>query len=131
MADPSITSYICLFSLNPIFTFIKFDPDEYAAVIIKFKPASDMKQVTISIFGTGSDIITGAETLKEIVFAYNIFNKFIDLHRDSIKVTHTPRANTNQFDYICGYKICDLIKYLERKGVQSWFDATTNEPIKL
>ena len=51
---------------------VSFEPDRYSAVKIKFKPAEDMKEITTSIFGTGKIIITGAETLKEIVFAYNL-----------------------------------------------------------
>jgi TATA-box binding protein (TBP) (component of TFIID and TFIIIB) len=53
---------------------VSFNPDRYSAVKIKFKPRPDMKQVTASVFSTGKIIVTGAETLKEIVFAYDILN---------------------------------------------------------
>ncbi len=118
-----------IFGKNPLF-YVDFNPDEYAAVVIKFKPASDMKQVTVGIFSSGSVNLTGAETLKEIVFAYNIITKFIDAHKD-IKVKYNPRKNTNQFDYICGYRVTDIIKYLKEKGVESWFTTKTNEQLLL
>src|SRR6056300_1897569 len=57
---------------------VSFEPDRYSAVKIKFKPAQDMKEITCSIFSTGKIIITGAETLKEIAFAYNIINQHIN-----------------------------------------------------
>ena len=57
---------------------VSFEPDRYSAVKIKFKPSEDMKEITTSIFSTGKIIITGAETLKEIAFAYNIINNHIN-----------------------------------------------------
>jgi TATA-box binding protein (TBP) (component of TFIID and TFIIIB) len=53
---------------------VSFNPDRYSAVKIKFKPGPDMKQVTASVFSTGKIIVTGAETLKEIAFAYDMLN---------------------------------------------------------
>jgi hypothetical protein len=53
---------------------VSFNPDRYSAVKIKFRPQNDMKQVTASVFSTGKIIVTGAETLKEIAFAYDILN---------------------------------------------------------
>ena len=53
---------------------VSFNPERYSAVKIKFKPRPDMKQVTASVFSTGKVIVTGAETLREIVFAYDILN---------------------------------------------------------
>jgi TATA-box binding protein (TBP) (component of TFIID and TFIIIB) len=61
-------------STNPMFD-VSFNPERYSAVKIKFKPRPDMKQVTASVFSTGKVIVTGAETLREIVFAYDILNK--------------------------------------------------------
>ncbi len=69
-----------------IFRSVEFNPDRYSAVKIKFRPAEDMKAVVVSIFGTGSVIITGARTLKEIVFAYNIINHHIITHREKLLV---------------------------------------------
>jgi hypothetical protein len=61
-------------SQAPMFD-VSFNPERYSAVKIKFKPRPDMKQVTASVFSTGKVIVTGAETLREIVFAYDILNK--------------------------------------------------------
>jgi TATA-box binding protein (TBP) (component of TFIID and TFIIIB) len=55
--------------------YVSFNPSSYSAVKIKFKPRPNMKQVTASVFSTGKIIVTGAETLKEIVFAYDILNQ--------------------------------------------------------
>ena len=55
-----------------------FNPDRYSAVKIKFRPQNDMKQVTASVFSTGKIIVTGAETLKEIAFAYDILNTYLE-----------------------------------------------------
>jgi hypothetical protein len=60
-------------SHTPMFE-VSFNPERYSAVKIKFKPRPDMKQVTASVFSTGKVIVTGAETLREIVFAYDILN---------------------------------------------------------
>jgi len=60
-------------SKNQMFE-VSFKPERYSAVKIKFKPRPDMKQVTASVFSTGKVIVTGAETLREIVFAYDILN---------------------------------------------------------
>lgn len=53
---------------------VSFNPDRYSAVKIKFQPRPNMKQVTASVFSTGKVIVTGAETLQEIVFAYDVLN---------------------------------------------------------
>ena len=66
---------------------VSFEPDRYSAVKIKFKPSEDMKEITCSIFSTGKIIITGAETLKEIAFGYNIINQHISECK-SILVSH-------------------------------------------
>ena len=116
-----------LFGENKIFTSVTFDPDRYSAVKIKFKPAEDMKQVTASIFSTGKIIVTGAETLKEIAFAYNVINQHIHTHKDQIKVSKT--VNTDVFDTVYGYNIDDCIKYVMEKGYTPWNFTRTNVPI--
>src|SRR6056300_95334 len=72
---------------NDIFK-VSFEPDRYSAVKIKFRPANDMKEITCSIFSTGKIIITGAETLKEIAFAYNIINQHINENPTSVYPEH-------------------------------------------
>jgi TATA-box binding protein (TBP) (component of TFIID and TFIIIB) len=116
-----------VFSENPVFTSVTFDPDRYSAVKIKFKPAADMKQVTTSIFSTGKIIVTGAETLKEIAFAYNIINHHINMHKDVVKVSKT--AVTDVFETMYGYKVEECIKHLEKEGYSPWHFTRVNAPI--
>jgi TATA-box binding protein (TBP) (component of TFIID and TFIIIB) len=110
---------------NDIFK-VSFEPDRYSAVKIKFKPAHDMKEITCSIFSTGKIIITGAETLKEIAFAYNIINQHIN-ENPQIRVSHTEE--TDVFDVYLGYKCEPFIKKLREKGFESWMKTITNRQI--
>ena len=116
-----------IFFENKMFTDVEFNPDNYSAVKIKFKPAEDMKEVTTSIFSTGKIIVTGAETLKEIAFAYNIINQHINSHKEQIKVSKT--VITDVFDTVYGYNIEDCIKYVTEKGYTPWNFTRTNAPI--
>jgi TATA-box binding protein (TBP) (component of TFIID and TFIIIB) len=106
---------------------VTFDPDRYSAVKIKFKPAENMKQVTTSIFSTGKIIVTGAETLKEIAFAYNVINQHIYANRMAIKVTKT--TNIDVFDMVYGYNIDDCISHILKKGYTPWHFTRSNVPI--
>ena len=80
---------------------IDFNPDRYSAVKIKFRSMADGKQVTASIFSTGSIIITGAERFEEVCQAY--------IYIVSTLVKHTSRVYTSKitssknFDYFMGY----------------------------
>ena len=105
---------------------VSFEPDRYSAVKIKFKPAEDMKEITCSIFSTGKIIITGAETLKEIAFAYNIINQHIN-ENPNIRVSKTEE--TDIFDIFLGYRCEPLIKKLREKGFESWMQTITNRQI--
>lgn len=111
---------------NKLFN-VTFDPDRYSAVKIKFKPASDMKQVTVSIFGTGKIIMTGAETLREIAYSYNIINKHILSNADKIKVAKTSTIET--FNIFSGYEIDKLIPKLNQMGFRPWEFLTSNQQI--
>jgi len=113
------------FSASSIFT-VSFEPDRYSAVKLKFKPAADMKQITASIFSTGKIIVTGAETLKEIVYAYNIINHHINSN-PLIKVQKTE--DIELFDIVLGYKITDWVPRLRKQGIQSWAYTATNNKI--
>jgi TATA-box binding protein (TBP) (component of TFIID and TFIIIB) len=94
---------------------VTFNPDRYSAVKIKFRPQEDMKQVTASVFSTGKIIVTGAETLKEIVFAYDILNTYL---RD---MTYDPtafqalldRADPETFDQVRDACIDASVYYLK------------------
>lgn len=105
---------------------VSFEPDRYSAVKIKFKPAEDMKEITTSIFGTGKIIITGAETLKEIVFAYNIINCHIN-ECPTIRVSKVHVEDL--FNVFSGYKIEDAVKKIKSLGFESWTNTITNRQI--
>lgn len=105
---------------------VSFEPDRYSAVKIKFKPAHEMKEITCSIFSTGKIIITGAETLKEIAFAYNIINQHIN-ENPEIRVSRTE--DTDVFDVFLGYKCDSFVKHLKSKGFESWMRTITNRQI--
>ena len=114
------------FGADPMFN-VTFDPDRYSAVKIKFKPALDMKQVTTSIFSTGKIIVTGAETLKEIAYAFNIINQHMlaspDVKTDKVL---TPDV----FGVFMGYQVDDFIKYLDKNNVKPWTFIKSNFKIK-
>ena len=105
---------------------VSFEPDRYSAVKVKFKPAEDMKEITTSIFSTGKIIITGAETLKEIVFAYNIINHHIN-DCPGIRVSKTEIVDT--FEIFSGYKIVDAVEKLQSLGFKSWSQTIINRQI--
>ena len=85
-----------------------------------------MKEITTSIFSTGKIIITGAETLKEIAFAYNIINQHIN-EEPSIRVS--PTVETDVFDIFLGYKCKPMIENLKKKGFESWIKTIHNRQI--
>ena len=105
---------------------VSFELDRYSAVKIKFKPAGDMKEITTSIFGTGKIIITGAETLKEIVFAYNIINQHIN---DCPAIRVSKVDVSDDFNEYFGYNMNDSIKKIKEMGVESWTNTITNRQI--
>jgi TATA-box binding protein (TBP) (component of TFIID and TFIIIB) len=108
---------------------VSFEPDRYSAVKIKFKPSEDMKEITTSIFSTGKIIITGAETLKEIAFAYMIINNHIN-ENENIRVKAVPEADKDVFDIFLGYRCGPMVERLRSKGFKSWMCTTTNHRIK-
>jgi TATA-box binding protein (TBP) (component of TFIID and TFIIIB) len=110
---------------NDIFK-VSFEPDRYSAVKIKFKPAHDMKEITCSIFSTGKIIITGAETLKEIAFGYNIINQHIN-ENPRIRVSRT--TDTDVFDIFLGYRCDPFVKVLKERGFESWMKTISNRQI--
>ncbi len=110
---------------NDIFK-VSFEPDRYSAVKIKFKPAHDMKEITCSIFSTGKIIMTGAETLKEIAFGYNIINQHIN-ENPRIRVSRT--TETDVFDIFLGYRCDPFVKVLKERGFESWMKTISNRQI--
>ena len=107
---------------------VTYNPERYSAVLIKFKPAADMKQITASIFSTGKIIITGAQTLKEIVFAYNIINRMIFENKDTIKTEKSEESDL--FGIFLGYKIPELVEFLKNKNMSSWKLTRSNNKIE-
>lgn len=105
---------------------VSFEPDRYSAVKIKFKPSEDMKEITTSIFSTGKIIITGAETLKEIAFAYNIINQHIN-DEGSIRVSKTE--SEDMFNIFSGYDVDESVKKIKSLGFSSWMNTIENRQI--
>jgi hypothetical protein len=122
--DVNVIKVIEHFSSSPIFN-VTFEPDKYSAVKIKFKPAQDMKEVTVSIFGTGKVIITGAETLQEIALAYNTIVQHINAHKADIKVSKNP-WNCRVF---MGYDFADWIPTLEKLNTKPWTFSRINKAV--
>ena len=106
-----------------------FEPDRYSAVKVKFRPSADMKEITTSIFSTGKIIITGAETLKEIAFAYNIIISHILEHKKSILTTDVDPIKKEVFDRASGYSINQIIESANGLGHKSWVDTIKNKQI--
>jgi len=116
------------FSKYPDVFKVSFEPDRYSAVKVKFQPAQDMKEITTSIFGTGKIIITGAETLKEIAFAYNIINHTIN-SIPNVRVAQCDANKRDLFDEFSGYKIDKVLENLKMRGYNSWKLTTKNRQI--
>ena len=108
---------------------MSFEPDRYSAVKVKFRPAADMKEITTSIFSTGKIIITGAETLKEIAFAYNIIISHILEHKNDILTTDIDPTKKEFFDVASGYPIKQIVKMSNDLGHKSWVDTIKNKQI--
>ena len=87
----------------------------------------DMKQVTVSIFSTGKIIVTGAQTLKEIAYAYNIINRHIETNISKIKVSLSETVDV--FDTFLGYKFDELVKKLPQIGFRPWCENKENNQI--
>ena len=114
------------FEAYPDIFDVSFEPDRYSAVKIKFSPGDGMKRITCSIFSTGKIIITGAETLKEIAFAYNIINQHIN-ENPRIRVSRTQE--TDVFDTYLGYTCSPFVDRLKELGFKSWMHTITNRQI--
>ena len=114
------------FEDHPDIFKVSFEPDRYSAVKIKFQPAQDMKEITTSIFSTGKIIITGAETLKEIAFAYNIINQHIN---DDPQIRVSPTEEKDVFNVFLGHKCEPMVECLKKKGFNSWVQTITNRQI--
>jgi TATA-box binding protein (TBP) (component of TFIID and TFIIIB) len=106
-----------------VFT-VSFQPETYSAVKIKFKPFEDenKKPITASIFSTGKILITGAKTLKQVAYGYNIVCRHIDRCDDKIRVS--PCEDKEVFDTYLGYKSSEFVQKLRSMGFKSWLQTT-------
>ena len=91
---------------------VSFDPDRYSAVKIKFSPKPGMKQVTASVFSTGKVIVTGAETLREIAFAYETLNSELGIEG--------PKNNDDESAIVMGATFQKWVRTLTTRGVKPW-----------
>lgn len=105
---------------------VSFQPEVYSAVKIKFKPAEEMKEITTSIFSSGKVIITGCETLKEVVYGFNLVCRHID-REPGIRVS--PTLTKDVFDTYLGYQCDDFVQKLRSMGFKSWKNTITNRQI--
>jgi TATA-box binding protein (TBP) (component of TFIID and TFIIIB) len=80
---------------------IDFNPDRYSAVKMKFKSMADGKQVTASIFSTGSVIITGAERFDEVCQAYIYIVSTLLANISRVYISKI--ISNKNFDYFMGY----------------------------
>ena len=105
---------------------VSFQPETYSAVKIKFKPfeGEKTKEITTSIFSTGKIIITGAKTLKEVAYGYNIVCRHIDRCDENIRVS--PSEDKEIFDTYLGYKSSEFVQKLRSMGFKSWLQTTKN-----
>lgn len=87
---------------------VTFDPDRYSAVKVKFVPGPEMKQVTASIFKTGKIIVTGAQTLDEIVAAYDTINSKI-----TPDTYIQPAEKPELFEIIMGAKFGEWVQKIK------------------
>lgn len=107
---------------------VSFEPERYSAVKVKFKCAEEMKQITASVFATGKCIITGACTLKEIAFGFNVIASTIDAN-PSLVVRRIEDEDKDVFDAYMGYKTRDVVRALRDRGHQSWVRTIENKQI--
>jgi TATA-box binding protein (TBP) (component of TFIID and TFIIIB) len=97
------------FTSDPMF-HVTYEPSRYSAVKVKFVPGKGAKAVTASIFSTGKIIVTGAQTLEEIVQAYDILNTKI---KGEFRVA--PVENPEVFDNFMGASYGDWTKMIIKK----------------
>jgi len=95
-----------------------YTPDTYSAVTVRFYPIEDRKRVTVNIFNSGSVIITGAESLKEITAAYLIINRLL---RENYNDVYNPHCKVNVKEKET-LKFNKILKKAQDSGTSSWED---------
>lgn len=117
MINSNFTMNREIHQMNAIRTFspeckVDFHPDRYSAVKVKYKTTN--KEITVSIFGSGSIIISGAETMTEIFQTYQyIVHKIVSVPG----ILLGPSDHTNDFDFFMGYKCSDIYKKIKNVDV--------------
>lgn len=96
---------------------VDYDPAYYSAIKVKFKPGPGMKKIAANIFGSGNIIITGAQTLKEIAYAYRILNEQITSDERVAK-----NAVVKMHDVFLGGRFQDWVPILKKKGFGAYVD---------
>ena len=66
-----------------------FTPDTYSAVTLRFHPIEGGNRITVNIFNSGSVIITGSNSLKEITAAYLMINRIL---RENYDIVFNPNC---------------------------------------
>jgi TATA-box binding protein (TBP) (component of TFIID and TFIIIB) len=87
-----------------------YNPAQYSALKLKFKPMPEMKRVASNVFSSGEIIITGARTLKEIAYAYKVINEKIDA---AVRVAKSAKPKAR--DMFMGGKFEDWVEILQGK----------------
>jgi TATA-box binding protein (TBP) (component of TFIID and TFIIIB) len=109
----NIKRVISHFKANPKFN-VSFHPESYSGVKLKFAPEEGQKEVTASIFSTGRVIVTGAQTLDEIVMAYRDINAgFVS---NAAMFGDEVPARPEKFDVIMGAKFEEWVRVLNEKN---------------
>jgi TATA-box binding protein (TBP) (component of TFIID and TFIIIB) len=95
-----------------------YTPDTYSAVTVRFYPIEGRKRVTVNIFNSGSVIITGAESLKEITAAYLVINRLLRKHYDDVYNPHC-KVNVKEKKSI---KFNKILKKAQDSDMKMWED---------
>ena len=95
-----------------------YTPDTYSAVTTRFYPIEGRKRVTVNIFNSGSVIVTGAESLKEITAAYLSINRLL---RDNYEEVYNPHCKVNVKEKT-PIKFNKMLRRAQETNVKMWED---------
>ncbi len=136
-----LTLLLNAFTTSEPLVFTKFNPDDYRGLIIgyfwneskgenqdgicrcetrckkkKIMTATDCKKVTISLFKTGSVIITGGNTVEQINGAYDFINEKLRIYyKRIVKLSVSDFMEKNDTD---DYDIDEIRKIVEEESKQ-------------
>ena len=92
----TVNVYNLIDTLNRKGIKFNYDPDRYAAVKVKFD------KVTVSIFVSGSVLVTGTKSFQE---ALNVYKKIVTTVLDTPDVFMERNDMSSKFDTFLGYRI--------------------------